>query len=256
MLNCRGVSKHFGGTYALRAVDLNVAGGQVVGLIGPNGSGKTTLVNVISGFYKPDAGEIHFDETRISGRPAFELRRMGIARAFQNLRLFDDLTVVENLLIGAHVSFLTGGGGSWRWLFSTLGTPGMRKIEGTVRRHACERADAIGLGSRLEDKVRNLSYGEKKRLDLARALMTEPHLLLLDEPTAGLSAEEAEEVILTIRQFMNLPGRSALLIDHRLDFILNISNWVVVLNAGSKIAEGTPEEISTNEEVIRVYLGE
>jgi branched-chain amino acid transport system ATP-binding protein len=256
ILLCSNVSKSFGSVVALENVDLEIRSGEIVGLIGPNGSGKSTLINLISGFYRPESGEVLFNGKRINGLPPNNLRRQGMSRTFQNLRLFDEVTVLDNLLIGLHLDFVSGRGSDWNWAAALLKAPASRRQDCDDRMKAMGVLEDIGLVKQAHQKVKHLSYGQKKRLELARAVAVPPVLLLLDEPSSGLSREEANE----IRHFFERPahdaGLAVLLVEHRLDWVLEVSDRVAVLDAGRKIAEGPPSEVAADTVVHRVYVGD
>jgi branched-chain amino acid transport system ATP-binding protein len=256
MLECRKISKNFGSVVGLELVDLEIRPGEIVGLIGPNGSGKSTLVNVISGFYRPDAGELMFDGRIVNGAPPNKLRRGGMSRTFQNLRLYDELTVLDNLLIGLHLDYVRGPAADWNWIPAVLQVPAARRQDREDKAKAMAALEQIDLYRQAHMKVRHLSYGQKKRLELARAMIVTPVLLLLDEPTGGLSPEEANEILHFFERPARESGLAVLLIEHRLDWVLEVSDRVVVLDAGRKIAEGLPAEIAADATVHRVYVGD
>ncbi len=234
LLELKGVSKFFGGLAALVDVSFTVNEGEVVGLIGPNGAGKTTLFNVINGFYKPSKGEVYFDGKRISGLRPHRICRLGVARTFQVVKPLQRLTVIDNVMASAF-------------------------LRSPSRQEALERAEKIlhfvGLYEDRETVSKNLPLGKRKKLEIARALATEPKLLLLDESFAGLNPKEQAEMIETIKK-INREGVTILIIEHHMRVIMSISNRVVVLNYGEKIAEGSPQEVASSPEVIKAYLGE
>ncbi len=256
ILECRQISKSFGSVVGLERVDLQIRPGEIVGLIGPNGSGKSTLVNVISGFYRPDGGDLMFDRRRVNGAPPNKLRRGGMSRTFQNLRLYDDLSVLDNLLIGLHLDYVRGVVADWNWIPAVLQVPAARRQDREDKAKAMAALEEIDLHRQAELKVKHLSYGQKKRLELARAMIVTPVLLLLDEPTGGLSPEEANEILHFFERPARESGLAVLLIEHRLDWVLEVSDRVVVLDAGRKIAEGLPAEIAADATVHRVYVGD
>lgn len=255
LLHCDRVSKLFGGVHAVEEVDLSVQVGEQVGLIGPNGSGKSTLLNVISGFYKPDGGKVLFASQNINGMSPHKLHRLGIGRTFQNLRLFDELTVEENILIGLHTVFEGDGNAVSGWLGPLVGTRKARARRQRARTLAAEAVRANELGTYRFRKARELPYGVRKRLELARVFALPPHLILLDEPTAGLSHEEAEIIGNVIRSHVAERGLAVLLVEHRLDWVLANSDRVAVLDSGRMIALGPPDEVAKNAAVIEAYSG-
>ena len=256
MLRCEGISKSFGGTVALDDISLTVNRGEIHGLIGPNGSGKTSLVNLVSGFYQADEGAIYLNDNDITGKAAHVIRRLGLARTFQNIRLYGDLTVLDNVLIGLHLSFLQGKGSPRAWAGALIGSRQSRRREQDARARAMSTLEGVGLAGLAAARTRDLPYGLRKRLELARATIQQPTVLLLDEPTAGLSPAEANDVLHVFEQPAREHGLAVLLIEHRLEWVLEICDRVTVLDAGSTIASGTPAEISRDQEVIRAYIGE
>ena len=257
MLTCSKLEKSFGGVKALQGIDLEIAPGEIFGLIGPNGSGKSTLVNVMTGFIKPDSGSVVLNGRELVHYGPARIRHRGLARTFQNLRLYDRMTVLDNVLIGLHLEFAKDRPVYFGWVGGMVGWPGSRRTERQARVTAMEALEAVGLADKADQIVGNLSYGEHKRLELARATAVPPAVLLLDEPTAGLSPGEAEELMgLFTRSISRTVDRCLLLIEHRLELVLGICDRVAVLDSGMKIADGTPEEISNNAEVMRVYVGD
>ncbi len=257
MLECQGVSKSFGGVHALSDVSLSVASGEILGLIGPNGSGKSTLVNVISGFVRADAGSVLLEGRDVTRSSPTHVRRLGLVRTFQNLRLVEPLTVLENMLIGLHLVYTGQRSLYWQWLPAMLGTPGARRRDREARGLALAALELVGLEQCAGLRVANLSYGEKKRLELARAAALEPRVLLLDEPTAGLDPDDAHELIGLITRFVDGDeDRCVVLIEHRLELVLDICSRVAVLDSGTKIVEGEPAAVAADKDVIRVYIGD
>jgi ABC-type branched-subunit amino acid transport system ATPase component len=234
-------------------VALDVQPGEIVGMLGPNGSGKSTLLNVLSGFYRPDEGTVTFEGRELVGSRPEEIRRAGIGRTFQNLRLFEELDLVENVLIGLHPQY--AGGRGLRGLAALAGTRGARRLERESRARAREALEEVGLGGLTDERARNLSYGLRKRLELARVLVGETRLLLLDEPMAGLGAAEIEELLDLLRARVRETGIGILLVEHHLELVLAFSDRVVVLDAGEKICEGSPDVVAKDARVAEAYVG-
>jgi branched-chain amino acid transport system ATP-binding protein len=250
LLSLRRVSIAFGGLSALRDVDVDVARGQTVGLIGPNGAGKTTLFNVVTRLYTPDSGEVTFDGHDLLRRARHQVMGEGIARTFQNLLLFDQMTALDNVLVGLHARTRAG------LVACSLHLGRMRGEEKAARARAEAALDLVGLRGAAEQRARNLPFGHQRLLELARALASEPRLLLLDEPGAGLTATELDGLTDVIRRIRAEIGVTILLIGHTMRLVLGLSDRVVVLDHGVKIGEGSPAEIRTNPEVVRAYLGQ
>ena len=249
LLTVESVRKEFGGLLAVSDLDFTIPVGSIVSLIGPNGAGKTTFFNMLTGVYKPTSGQVVFDGTDVTGKPPHAITKLGIGRTFQNIRLFPQMTALENVLVGMH-SRLKGG-----ILGSIFGTPRVRHEE----REAHEKGRALlryaGLGRVDDELAENLSYGDQRRLELARALATEPKLLLLDEPTAGMNPQETAAFTDFLAKLRTERPITILLIEHDMKVVMGISERVTVLDYGEKIAEGTPGEIQKNERVIEAYLG-
>ncbi|MEW6387701.1 MAG: ABC transporter ATP-binding protein [Thermodesulfobacteriota bacterium] len=248
LLEVSGLSKHYGGVPALEAVSFGVEPGKVTALIGPNGAGKTTLLNCLSGVSRPDQGEVLFDGENITGFPAHRVARLGISRTFQNLRLFPRLSVLDNVLCG-----LTTQAGT-SLMEALLRLPALRHRERRLRLTALKALDTFGLADKAGWPAGALSYGDKKRVEMARAFVSQPVLTLLDEPVAGLNTEETAQVAALIRQ-MRLSGKTILLVEHDMDLVMSVADQVVVLDGGSRIAAGTPDEVRTNPLVLEAYLG-
>ncbi len=248
LLQITRLSKHFGGLPALSEVSFRVAPGQVTALIGPNGAGKTTLINCLTGVIRPDGGEIFFDGVNIAGRPAHHIARLGVTRTFQNLRLFPRLSVLDNVLCG-----LTTLAGDSLWQ-ALLRLPGLRHRERRLRLTALEALDTFGLADQAGLPAAILPYGDKKRLELARAFASQPRLTLLDEPVAGLNPEETAQIAGLIRQ-MRLSGKTMVLVEHDMELVMGVSDHVVVLDGGNRIASGSPAAVRTNPLVLEAYLG-
>lgn len=247
ILEVRGLTRRFGGIAAVSDVSFHVAPQEIVALIGPNGAGKTTVFNVITGIYPPDAGDVLLLEESLVNLHPEEIVALGVARTFQNVRLFDRMTVEENVLVGRHTR--TGAG----LLDSLLGTRRHRREEADGRARARHLLEFVGLGG-LDVPADALPYGHRRRLEIARALATEPRLLLLDEPAAGLNPAEKTDLMALIRRIRD-DGHTVLLIEHDMRLVMDISDRIVVLDHGEKIAEGRPEEIRRDARVIEAYLG-
>jgi branched-chain amino acid transport system permease protein len=249
-LDIRGVVVKFGGLTALNKVDLTVRAGSVVAVIGPNGSGKSTLFNVITGLTPADGGSIKFHGAELLGLAPHKILEKGVARTFQNIRLFPNLTVLQNVLVGQHARLHTGVAGA------VLGLPRSRREERAAREWVLRIIDLFGnrLTPRVGELVSGLSYANRRRVEIARALASQPKILLLDEPTAGMNPAETLELAEQIKSLNEL-GLTVLLIEHKLDVVTRLAEKVVVLDHGDKIAEGRPDEVRRNEEVLRAYLG-
>ncbi|MFR9791752.1 ABC transporter ATP-binding protein [Streptomyces sp. MB22_4] len=248
VLEARDVTMRFGGLTAVRSVDFTVNSGEIVGLIGPNGAGKTTFFNCLTGLYVPTEGTVAYQGKVLPPKPHL-VTQAGIARTFQNIRLFANMTVLENVLVGRHTRTKEG---LWSAL---LRGPGFRKAERDSEARAMELLEFVGLAGKREHLARNLPYGEQRKLEIARALASEPGLLLLDEPTAGMNPQETratEELVFAIRD----KGIAVLVIEHDMRFIFNLCDRVAVLVQGEKLIEGTSEVVQADERVIAAYLGE
>jgi branched-chain amino acid transport system ATP-binding protein len=248
LVQISGLTKYFGGLPALEKVDFRVERGRVTALIGPNGAGKTTLINCLTGVLAPDQGEIRFNGEDITGLTAHRVALLGISRTFQNLRIFPRLSVLDNVLCG-----LTVQAGSS--LFEALlRTPGLRHRERRLRLTALEALDTFGLSDKANWPAEALPYGDKKRVEMARAFVSQPVLTFLDEPVAGLNSEETAQIAALIHQ-MRMYGKTMVLVEHDMDLVMSVSDHVVVLDGGRRIASGTPEEVQVNPLVLEAYLG-
>ena len=248
LLELDDVGIRFGGLQAVAGLSFGVGHGEVVGLIGPNGAGKTTAFNMITGVYRPTTGEIRFDGHRISGRPAHQIAARGVARTFQTIRLFQGHSVVQNVQAGTHLHVRQ------RWWQGLLGVPEQRREERRLRDESMLLLKELNLEKYAEQDAGSLPYGVQRRVELARALMTRPKLLILDEPAAGLNDAESKELNQTIRSIQSR-GISVLLVEHDMSVVMNVTNRVVCINFGRKIAEGVPEAVATDEAVVEAYLG-
>jgi ABC-type branched-subunit amino acid transport system ATPase component len=247
-LRTSGLTKHFGGLPALHEVGFSARKGEVTALIGPNGAGKTTFINCLTGVLRPDRGSMVFDGRELSGLPPHRIARLGISRTFQNLRLFSGLSVLDNVLCG-----LSAKAGD-SFLEAFIRTPSLRHRERRLYLTALEALDTFGLSAKADWPAGALSYGDKKRLELARAFVSGPKLVLLDEPVAGLNPDETERVGALIRQ-MRRGGTTMILVEHDMDLVMSASDRVVVLDGGRRIAEGPPDDVRRNPLVLEAYLG-
>ena len=249
LLRTELLRKEFGGLVAVDDVTFVVPEGSIVSLIGPNGAGKTTFFNMLTGVYRPTAGRVFFDGEDMTAKPPHAFTQRGIGRTFQNIRLFQNMTALENVLVGMHVR-LKGN-----LLQAIVRTPNVRHEERVARERARELLEFSGLRRRDGVIGKNLSYGDQRRLEVARALATLPKLLLLDEPTAGMNPQETAEFTAFVARLRDEQGLAVLLIEHDMRVVMGVSDRVTVLDYGEKIAEGTPQEIQRNERVIEAYLG-
>lgn len=252
LLETRGLAKTFGGVKAIQGVDFQIDEGEIVSIIGPNGAGKTSFFNVVSGIFSPDEGSVLFDGLNLAGHTPSQITKAGIARTFQNVRLFPNLTVKENVMVGQHCRTSSG-------VFrSILRTPSQKREEAEIEAKAEDILSFFGsrlVGYRFDQPAFALSYANRRRLEIARAMGTEPRVLLLDEPTAGMNPKETVELTELIGRLRSERGFTIVMIEHDMKVVQGVSDRVVVLDHGVKIAEGHYNEVSTNEDVIEAYLG-
>jgi len=250
LLAVEGLMMRFGGLLAVNNVSLELRPQEIVSLIGPNGAGKTTVFNCLTGFYKPTGGSIKLRDHQLAGMAGQQIARMGIVRTFQHVRLFREMTVIENLLVAQHQHLKSG-------LFSVLlKTPAVRRSEGEALDYAASWLRRVGLLEMANRQAGNLAYGQQRRLEIARCMVTRPEILMLDEPAAGLNPKETHELDALIAELRSEHKVSVLLIEHDMKLVMGISDRIYVVNQGTPLANGTPEEVRNNPDVIRAYLGE
>ena len=250
LLEVSGLTMRFGGLLAVNNVALRIDKGQVVSIIGPNGAGKTTVFNCLTGFYQPTSGSVRFQGEEVSGLPGFRIARKGMVRTFQHVRLFKEMTAVENLLVAQHMHLNTN------FLAGLLKTPGFRRSEREAMQlvaYWLEQVDLLDVANR---PAGTLAYGQQRRLEIARCMMTKPSLLMLDEPAAGLNPKETDDLKALISLLRDQHAVSVLLIEHDMKLVMSISDHIYVINQGTPLADGTPQQVHNNPDVIKAYLGE
>ena len=250
ILTVKNLKMQFGGLVAVDNINFSLKAGQIAAIIGPNGAGKTTIFNCISGFYKPTSGQIFIGDEEITGQPSHVIAQQGLTRTFQNIRLFKEMTVLENLLVAQHNHIHP------RFLAGLLRTARFKAAEQQALNNAVKWLDFFQLREFANREAANLAYGQQRRLEIARCMITNPKIIILDEPAAGLNPQETQELINIIRQLRDDYAVSILLIEHDMNLIMNISENILVVEYGRPIAEGTPAQIRTNQDVIKAYLGE
>ena len=249
LLDVKNLSKSFGGIKAVRDINIGIEDNSISSIIGPNGAGKTTFFNLMTGIYKPDTGEINFNGKSLIGLRPDQVNAAGVARTFQSIRLFANMTVLENIMVGMHSRLDVS---LWKTL---LRPPGFRQQEERVREKGFELLKFVGMLDKGNEVSRNLPYGDQRRVEIARALASDPKLILLDEPTAGMNPNESADAMLLFRRIRDERGVTVVLIEHDMRVVMGISEYIGVLDYGEKIAEGTPEAIRTNMRVVEAYLG-
>jgi branched-chain amino acid transport system ATP-binding protein len=248
-LEVSGLTKHFGGVMAVEHINFKINKGEIFALIGPNGAGKTTVFNLLTGMIPPDEGEAQFKGKSLSGLKSFQIRNLGIARTFQNLQLFNSLSALENVMVGAYLSGRKG------FIQSLLRLPGVAREEEQVRKKSLEVIEELGLGKDIHTSASTLPFGKQRLLEIARVLSGSPELLFLDEPAAGLNTSETKQLANFLKRLKE-KGLTLVLVEHDMETVMDVADRILVLNFGTAIAEGTPEEIQSNDEVKKAYLGE
>ena len=250
LLDIRNVCMYFGGVHAVEGMNIQMDNDEILGIIGPNGSGKSTLINVLTGVYKPTAGEVFFNGQNITGLKQHKIAELGIARTFQNLRVFTAMTVRDNVVTGNHINIRAG------FVDSLLHTRKFQHDEARAKKEAEELLEFVGLADMKNEIAGSMAYGQQKRLEIARALASKPKLCLLDEPAAGMNSAEALEMMEVIKRVQRERGIGVILIEHNMEAMMTTANRIIVMDAGKEIAEGSPAEVQSNPLVIKVYIGE